>query len=420
VESVDRRTLQGGALGPFVREQMLSHLREAQLLVEDDSAERLERVRELVGDVAERIDAALLASVTAGRVRSELRCAALAATAEPAREFLLIPFGEVTVERPIAGESFVFTERHAASAKRWFDTLGRKLAIDYEHQSFARLNRRGDGLRPAAGGIGGLEVREDGLWAVNVTWTDRAAELLRSGEYRYFSPVIFWTDEDHSDVAALGPVALTNDPAMHGVQALATSERESAVGGLSEPDRPQVDSTQGVCGTEGSDGERDQGIEEGDFRSEIPEEDLKSEISEGDLKQGPQATSALLKSSGTRHAEPFEARLSAAEAELAVLRREVAAQRAEAFVERGLRLGKILESTAGDWRDDFLRDAAIAEARLARTPVILPPGRVTAPGDRDEASRGVTTSLAADKRSAVEPEDLRAYEEAAAAGRVRG
>src|SRR5690606_10386889 len=104
------------------------------------------------------------------------------AQGDPVAAFLLIPFGVVQVERPSAGGDFVFTRRHAESAKRWFDAIGRKLAIDYEHQSFDQFNTRADGLRPAAGWIGGLEVREDGLWATNVTWTERARELLRSGE----------------------------------------------------------------------------------------------------------------------------------------------------------------------------------------------------------------------------------------------
>src|SRR5262249_51765447 len=136
-------------------------------------------------------------------------------------EFLLIPFGDVQVERPLAGGDFVFTREHAAAAVAWFESIGRKLAIDYEHQSFALHNTRPDGLRPAAGWIGGLQIRGDGLWAADVTWTDRARELLAGGEYRYFSPVIFWADEDYASLAALGPVALTNDPAMHGVQPLA-------------------------------------------------------------------------------------------------------------------------------------------------------------------------------------------------------
>ncbi|GAG50251.1 unnamed protein product, partial [marine sediment metagenome] len=40
----------------------------------------------------------------------------------------------------------------------------------------------------------------------------------------YFSPVIYWTDEDCTDLVSLGPVALTNDPAMSGAQRLAAKK----------------------------------------------------------------------------------------------------------------------------------------------------------------------------------------------------
>lgn len=140
---------------------------------------------------------------------------------EPVSEFRLLALGEVKLDRPASGDDFHFSKAHGEQAMRWFESVGRKLAIDYEHQTFERFNTRPDGLRPAAGWIGGLELREDGLWAMNVTWTERAAQLIRAGEYRYFSPVIFWADEDYTVLDGLGPVALTNDPAMCGVTALA-------------------------------------------------------------------------------------------------------------------------------------------------------------------------------------------------------
>lgn len=219
-------------IGPFVREQIVSRLRAALRIAERDLESRFDAFRSNLSEVVERADAIELTARCSdpeadesSRPMSRLPLAALgqadAAAREPAREFLLIPFGAVEVDRPIAGEGFVFTRAHAESAVRWFEQIGRKLAIDYEHQSIDRLNTRADGLRPAAGWIGGLEVRDDGLWAIDVSWTAKAAELLRSGEYRYFSPVIYWTDETRSEVAALGPVALTNDPAMRGVPALA-------------------------------------------------------------------------------------------------------------------------------------------------------------------------------------------------------
>ena len=354
------------SVGPFVREQILTRLREALQIATTGLTTGLDRVRELVEEVVERVDGIALAGATAeppaAQPLSRLRYTAFSsAGGEPVNEFLLITFGEVVVERPSAGEDFVFTRAHAESAKRWFDQMGRKLAVDYEHQSFDRFNTRSDGLRPAAGWIGGLDVRDDGLWAVDVTWTERAGDLLRSGEYRYYSPVIFWTDEDRTDVAALGPVALTNDPAMRGVCSLAATRQ------LDEPGAETP-----------AEAETDSGAED-----------------EGDA-------------------------LAAARVEITLLRRQLAAQEADTFVERGLRLGKILESNSMDWRADYLRDAGAAEERLGRAPVLRPPGRMIAldrRGDVARLPRGVPGAMS---QWALEPEDLTAYEQAAAAGRVSG
>ncbi len=289
---------------------------------------------------------------------SVLACGVLSTSGEPVREFRLIPFGQVRVERAIAGADFWFDRDQAEAAVAWFGGLGRKLAIDYEHQSFERLNTRDDGLRPAAGWIAALQVREDGLWASEVEWTARAAELLRSGEYRYFSPVIYWTDETQTELAALGPVALTNDPAMIGVAALA-------------------------AGRAAIDAEAD------------------------DESDGPVVATASLRQ-----------RLSAAEREVALLRRQLSGQAADAFVERGLFAGKITDATSMDWRAEYLREPAQAEARLGRAPVVLPPGRALALW-----GRGAVAPLAPAKdvqAGGFEPADLAAFERAQAAGRVRG
>ncbi len=324
-------------------------------LAEHDLGANFGAFRGALADVVERADAieltAGIAPADAGPPASRLPFTALAQAGtlagEPVREFLLIPFGEVTVDRAIAGEGFTFTRLHAESVQQWFAQLGRKLAIDYEHQSFDRLNTRPDGLRPAAGWIGGLAVRDDGLWAVDVTWTERAAELLRSGEYRYFSPVIYWTDESRGDVAALGPVALTNDPAMRGVPALAA-------------------------------------------RTAIRASDEDASVVE---------------------------LLASAEGEIDALRQELAERDADTFVDAGLVAGKIVTATRGDWREDYLRDPVAATARLARAPIVLPPGRVTG------AARAPASPHADGRRAvsqnAVDSEDLAAFERASAAGRVQ-
>lgn len=353
------------------RDQLVQRLNEARVLLSRDLRGNLSRIRELLADAADQADSlnAVTTGESAGAPRSSRLATAVLARAggEPVGEFLLIPFGDVEVERPLSGNDFDFTLRHAESAVKWFDALGRKLAIDYEHQSFDRHNARPDGLRPAAGWIGGLQVRADGLWATDVNWTDRAKELLAAGEYRYFSPVIFWTDEDYSDIAGLGPVALTNDPAMHGVAPLAASRGVAANGSNKTSDTRIADVD-------------DAGEADADWESQ----------------------DALLE----------------AEEQIAILSRQVKGMEADAFIERGMRAGKVLDSTSLDWREDYLRDAHAAEARLARSPVLRPPGRLV--GAESTLVKGRAAGQPELYRMwSIEADDLQAFDKAVTSGRVR-
>ena len=357
----------GDALSEVAPQQIAARLHEAVQLADDDLASNEQRVRELLDETSDHLDAWTLEKSVTGQAgdephRSRLECSLLERSAgQPVDEFLLIPLGSVQVDRPLSGGNFVFTRRHAESALRWFEQIGRKLAIDYEHQSFERYNARPDGLRPAAGWIGRLEIRDDGLYACDVAWTERARQLLAAGEYRYFSPVIYWTDEDYSDVAALGPVALTNDPAMQGVRPLAATR---------------------------------QGQEEPDFAADA--DDVVEDESPTDVQT------------------VLRTEIEALNEQIDVLRQQLSEQAADAFVEQGMQAGKIVASTRTDWREDYLADAGRTVERLRRAPVLLPAGRVITPEHQRNTVAG--TSI---EQAGIEPEDLRAYEQAVAAGRVR-
>lgn len=379
-------------LGALVRQRIVDGLRAALSVAHRALPARLEELRTLIDEVRDRADAweltRGLASPDGGRCRAcrPAVCALSTNDGEPVGEFLLIPYGEVRVERPCGGGRFEFTRLHAESARNWFERLGRKLAIDYEHQSLDRRSSRPDGLRPAAGWIGGLEVRDDGLWAVDVTWTPRARELLRSGEYRYFSPVIYWSDDNYNELVALGPVALTNDPAMHGVRPLAASRSAQGPDDAAQSGGASETATAG-CAVSGV---------------------------EGDAPRAVDADEATVP----------RAELEAARVELALLRRRLLEQEAEAFVAAGVRAGKITEGSRADWYEDFLRDAARARERLARAPVVLPPGRLVSVDALGRVARMARLDAAPgsselEKRCGIEAEDLEAYERARAAGRVR-
>ena len=89
--------------------------------------------------------------------------------------------------------------------------------IDYEHQT---LHKEANGQpAPAAGWIHGLRWLDGkGLYA-EVELTQRARDLVTAGEYRYFSPVFEYA-KGTGDVARVLMGALTNHPAIHGMDAI--------------------------------------------------------------------------------------------------------------------------------------------------------------------------------------------------------
>lgn len=94
------------------------------------------------------------------------------------------------------------------------------MVVDYEHQTL------GDGEAPAAGWITQLEWRPgDGLYG-RVRWTERAKEYLAGSEYRYISPV--WTRRADGTITRLINVALTNQPKMQNVAAVAAKQNLSS------------------------------------------------------------------------------------------------------------------------------------------------------------------------------------------------
>ncbi|PKM32000.1 MAG: hypothetical protein CVV07_01090 [Gammaproteobacteria bacterium HGW-Gammaproteobacteria-11] len=98
-----------------------------------------------------------------------------------------------------------------------FNARRQPLVIDYDHQT---LNKEKNGQpAPAAGWFKGLEWDDQGLWAV-AELTDRAMESRAKREYMYFSPV-FGYDGTTGVVQELHMGALTNTPAVHGMEGIA-------------------------------------------------------------------------------------------------------------------------------------------------------------------------------------------------------
>ena len=93
------------------------------------------------------------------------------------------------------------------------------LAIDYDHQSL--LTKQNGQPAPTAGWFRQLVWREgEGLFAVDVKWTDKARAMLAAGEYRYISPVFSFSSVT-GQVERLFGAGLTNNPGLTGLTDLA-------------------------------------------------------------------------------------------------------------------------------------------------------------------------------------------------------
>lgn len=135
---------------------------------------------------------------------------------EPPKEFLIFGYGTIETEKG----TFKFTPEACDALLAERARHSAEVQIDYDHLAI-KSEKPGDGK---AAGWCNLEKRDDGLWAVNVRWTPPAAEMLRNGEYRYFSPYFAATKKEHLIVMLMN-IAITNLPAMYEIEALVAASR---------------------------------------------------------------------------------------------------------------------------------------------------------------------------------------------------
>ncbi|PHM47095.1 phage protease [Xenorhabdus miraniensis] len=134
-------------------------------------------------------------------------------------EIQLFPAGEFRANdgRPADCARWVMTREIAENLIQQVTARKTPLVIDYEHQTL-RAIKNGQPA-PAAGWLHTLEWREgEGLYAINVDWTDKAREAIAANEYKFISPVFLYDQQGH--VTALLHSALTNTPALDGMDAV--------------------------------------------------------------------------------------------------------------------------------------------------------------------------------------------------------
>lgn len=120
---------------------------------------------------------------------------------QPPSEFRIFAMGE---NRSSKGTVVLDATSARAVLDAFADHGMDRLPIDYGHGMVFRDDHRSAGWFTP-------ELRDDGLWAVNVEWTPRAFDALKAREFRFISPA-FRVDEKQRVVELLN-VALTNLPA---------------------------------------------------------------------------------------------------------------------------------------------------------------------------------------------------------------
>ena len=145
----------------------------------------------------------------------------------PPESFLLLKFGANVYTKDGKEDSFRFDNASADALIAEFNSRSRDLVIDFEHSTLTGNEA------PAAGWIDRLEKTAEGLCAHVKYWTDKARDYLIKGEYRYFSPTLLFGRGGKSP-DALHSVALTNHPALHGVDALVANDTQLNPSDLSD------------------------------------------------------------------------------------------------------------------------------------------------------------------------------------------
>ena len=147
--------------------------------------------------------------------------------------FQMLKFGANVFTKDGKEGSFLFDAAGADALIAEFNSRSRDLVIDFEHATLTGSEA------PAAGWIDRLEKNAEGLCAHVKYWTDKARDYLTKGEYRYFSPTLLFGNGGKRP-SALHSVALTNHPALHGVDALVASDTKLKQSDFSDKQRKET------------------------------------------------------------------------------------------------------------------------------------------------------------------------------------
>lgn len=135
---------------------------------------------------------------------------------ESPKELKVFSFGENVTSKG----TFIMSESDAESIMKAWKEQGNKLNFDYNHSQLSELANPESQI---SAGTFDLELRESGLYATNIEWTDKADQLILHKEYLYISPAFLISEDNH--ISELINVALTNIPATKNMKELLAAKK---------------------------------------------------------------------------------------------------------------------------------------------------------------------------------------------------
>lgn len=136
--------------------------------------------------------------------------------AEPPKEFRIFSWGlNLTKKGPV----YLTKE----GAKQIIDTYkkdGHALVFDKDHRMI-NPNASADDIESQ--GYFRLDLRDDGIWAVDIEWVPEAAKKISEGKWGFFSPAV-WKTRLTNVLTKVLNIALTNLPATQGIKPLLLSQ----------------------------------------------------------------------------------------------------------------------------------------------------------------------------------------------------
>lgn len=311
------------------------------------------------------------------------------ASSTPPAEFRLLPYGRFKAAdgsgRPEGvPEGWFLDQALAAQVAAEFNARRDSRVIDYEHQT---LHAEENGKpAPAAGWIGRLEARADGLYAVGVEWTANAAAMIAAREYRYISPV-FASEKATGRVVRVLHAALTNYAGLDGLTDLSALAARFSLVVQPQKEMPM----KALLAALG-----------------LPETATEAEAlaALNALKTAHTGELAALRGAAPDPAKYVEvATLTAVRGELATANIELAALKAEKHeaevgkvVQAALTAGKLTPAMEGWAKNLGKADLAALNAFVETAPVVVKPGETQTGGN---AGKGAGTSQPNDADMAV-------------------